>query len=188
MSSMELQLKTLVKFLSTQKIKYIILGGIAVAIYGEPRLTADIDINIIFDKRKINEFLNKAKRFNFYPAFSKIKKIVRKTGVIPMKFKKGKVTGKVDIIVAENILEYTAIKRGRIKRIDSIRARFVSPEDLIIHKITSSRPRDMEDLRGILFRQRGKLDFKYIRYWLRKIDKVDKKTQLCKLFNDLLKE
>ena len=158
MSALEVQLKALVKFLSSQKIRYIILGGIAVLIYGEPRLTADIDVNIIFDKAKLNEFLVKAKKFGFCPLFPNTGKIVEKTGVIPMKFTKGKITGKVDIIIAENALEYAAIKRGRIKKIGSIKARLVSPEDLIIHKITSSRPRDLEDLKGILVRQKGRLD------------------------------
>lgn len=188
MNTLELQLKTLVRFLSAQKIKYVILGGIAVSIYGEPRLTADIDVNIIFDKDKLDEFLVEAKKFNFYPLFPNTRKITEKTGVIPMKFVKGKITGKADIIIAENVLEYTAIKRGRIKKIGSIRARLVSPEDLIIHKITSSRPRDLEDLKGILVRQKGKLDIRYIRFWLKKIDRTDKRLQLCRLFNNLLKE
>lgn len=185
MNSLELQLKALVKFLSEQRIKYIILGGIAVSIYGEPRLTADIDVNIILGKTRIREFLNKAKKYGFYPLFSDVKKIAEKTGVIPLKFIKGKAIGKCDIIIAENILEYTAIERGRIRRIDSIRARLVSAEDLIIHKVTSSRPRDIEDFKSILIRQRGKLNTKYIIGWLKKIDRANKKSRLCKLFKEI---
>ena len=188
MSSLEFQLKIVVRCLSAQKIKYIILGGIAVSIYGEPRFTADIDVNIIFDKRKVNEFLNSAKKYGIYPLFPNTEKIVRETGVIAMKFIKGRAIGKFDIIIAENILEYSAIKRGRIKKINSVKARFISPEDLIIHKIASSRPRDFEDLKGILIRQKGRLDIKYIQYWLKKIDKVNKKSKTYKIFKGLLKE
>lgn len=36
-----------------------------------------------------------------------------------MSFKKGKVFGKFDVILAENILEYAAILRGKIKKIDT---------------------------------------------------------------------
>lgn len=46
MSTFEIQLKALIKCLSEQKIKYIILGGLAVSIYGEPRLTSDIDLTL----------------------------------------------------------------------------------------------------------------------------------------------
>jgi len=105
-----------------------------------------------------------------------------------MHLRKRGTIGRLDIIIAENILEYTAIKRGRLRKINSIKARIISPEDLIIHKITSSRPRDLEDLRGILIRQKGKLDIRYIQEWLKKIDKVSKETALYKLFKRLLKE
>jgi len=112
MNFLEFQLQTVVKFLSTQKIKYVILGGIAASIYGEPRLTADIDISIILDKDKISEFLIQAKRYNIHPSLPNIKKIVRKTGILPMHLRKRGTIGRLDIIIAENILEYTAIKRG----------------------------------------------------------------------------
>jgi len=38
MSLLERQLQILIKCLTAQKIKYVILGGVAVSIYGEPRL------------------------------------------------------------------------------------------------------------------------------------------------------
>ena len=188
MSSLEVQLRGLIKCLSEQKIKYIILGGIAVSIYGEPRLTADIDVNIIFDKKKISEFLKGAKKHGFYPAFPETENIARETGVIPMNFIKGKITGNFGIIISENPLEYSAIERGRFKKIGPVKARLITPEDLIIHKIASSRPRDAEDISGILIRQKGKLDIKYIQYWLKKIDKANKKSRTYKAFHRLLKE
>lgn len=187
MTFLELQLKSLVEFLTEEKIKYVILGGIAVSIYGEPRLTADIDVNIVFDKGKIDGFLKRAKRYGFYSSTSNVKRIAKKTGVIPLSFVRRNVSGRCDIIIAENPLEYTAIRRCKIKKIDGIKIRIVSPEDLIIHKITSSRPRDLEDLRGILIRQRGKLDIKYVNYWLKKIDKANKKVHLYRLFGKLRK-
>ncbi len=187
MTSLASQLQSLVKFLIAQKIRYAILGGIAVCIYGEPRLTADIDVSIILDKERVGEFLKKAKKRGFRALIPNAKRIAKRTGVIPVGLKKGRRAGKFDIIIAENILEYTAIKRGRIKKIDSIRVRFISPEDLVIHKITSSRPRDIEDLKGILIRQRKRLDKRYIGHWLRKIDKANK-SRLYRLFKRLSKE
>lgn len=188
MSLLERQLQILIKCLTAQKIKYVILGGVAVSIYGEPRLTADIDVNIIFDKTKINEFLKKAKKYGFYPSLPNVRKIANETGIMPISLKKGNITAKIDIIIAENILEYTAIKRGRKKKIGSLRARFISAEDLVIHKIASSRPRDFEDLKGILIRQKGKIDIAYIQGWLKRIDKVNKKSKTYKSFKELLNE
>lgn len=41
-----------------------------------------------------------------------------------------------------------------------------SPEDLIIHKAVASRPQDIRDIEGIIFRQKNHLDATYIRQWL----------------------
>ncbi len=186
MNPLELQLKALIKFLSDQKIKYVILGGVAVAVYGEPRLTADIDVNVILDKTKIDDFLRKSKNYGFFSRFSNTKKIAQKTGIIPLKFIRGKTLGICDVIMAENILEYAAIRRGRVKKIGKVKARFVSPEDLIIHKMASQRPRDIEDAKSILIRQKSRLDLKYILGWFKKIDEVDKQAGLSKFFKRLL--
>jgi predicted nucleotidyltransferase len=188
MNNLDLQLGSLVKCLKGQKIDYVILGGFALSIYGEPRLTADIDVNIILDKSKIPEFLRNAQRYGFSAALANTEKIAQRYGVITLDFRKARAAGRIDIIVAENPLEYAAIKRGRIKKIGSVRARVVSPEDLVIHKIASSRPRDREDLKGIMLRQEGKLDLRYIRSWLERIDKASKQTHLCSSFKRLRRD
>ncbi|PIP20967.1 MAG: hypothetical protein COX40_01950 [Candidatus Omnitrophica bacterium CG23_combo_of_CG06-09_8_20_14_all_40_11] len=186
MNPLEFQLKQLIKLMLNTKTDYAVLGGIAVSIYGEPRLTFDIDVNIIVDINKINDFLKKAKKYGFLPLPSKIEKFIENTGVIPMRFSKDKVMGKCDFIIAQNPLEYSGIKRARFKKINSIKVKLISPEDLIIHKITSERPRDLEDLGGILVRQKNKLDMRYIIFWLKKISGANKKPQVLHLFRKLV--
>ncbi len=186
MNPFESQLKQLVKLMKEIRVGYAVLGGVAVSFYGEPRLTFDLDINIILKNNTIDNFLKKAKKYGFMPIPTKIKKFIKTTGVIPMKFSKNRITGKCDFIIAENTLEYLCIKRARFKKIYSTKVKLVSPEDLLLHKISSQRPRDLEDLQGILIRQRGKLDTRYINYWLKKIADVNQKPELLKLFKSLL--
>jgi len=185
---LDLQMRVLIKFLSEQKIPYVIIGGVAVSIHGEPRLTADIDANIILERSQISLFIKHARKYAIYPVSTETKNIAMETGVVPMVYKKGKVTGRFDLIIVENILERLAIERAGLKTMAGVKVRLISPEDLVIHKIASSRPRDHEDLRGILLRQSKRLDFKYIRYWLRKIDQANKGAQLLRQFNRLHKE
>ncbi len=47
MNLLEYQLKQAAKCLEEAEIDYALLGGIAVSIYSEPRMTRDIDINIV---------------------------------------------------------------------------------------------------------------------------------------------
>ncbi|MFH0764621.1 MAG: nucleotidyltransferase [Candidatus Omnitrophota bacterium] len=188
MNPVSIQLKALSIFLSKQKIDYAILGGIAVFIYGEPRLTSDVDVNIALDKDDIRKFLKDGKRYGFAPAIPGALRTGKTMGVIPMKFSKGKVSGLFDFILAENILELNAIKRARTKKIGPVSMKVVTPEDLVIHKITSRRARDFEDIPGILIRQKGKLDLKYINKWLKMIDKIHTGLNLYKKFASLLRK
>ena len=131
-------------------------------------------------------FLKKARKYGFLPLPPNIKRFIKTTGVIPMKFSKNKITGKCDFIIAQNILEYLCIKRARLKKIYSAKLKLISPEDLLLHKIISERARDLEDAQGILMRQRGKLNINYINYWLKKIAAANKKPELLKLFKSLV--
>ncbi|MBU4377229.1 MAG: nucleotidyltransferase [Candidatus Omnitrophica bacterium] len=187
MISLDLQLKSLAQCLSAQKIKYAVIGGIAVFVYGEPRFTADIDVNIILESRKIEDFLKQAKKYGFLPRSPRVRRIAQKDGVIPLFFKKSGLIGRIDIILAENPLEYSGINRAETRKVSAVKVKLVTPEDLILHKITSQRPRDKEDIRGILIRQKGRLDLRYIRSWLVKIDKANS-TKLLSRFNGLLKK
>lgn len=188
MNNFDEQLKILNKIFKQLKVKYVIIGGVAVSMYGEPRFTEDIDVNVLLDKNKIGEFLKKAKEYHFIPLYPQAKKIAQQSGVIPLKFVKGREIGRCDIIIAENALEYAAIKRGRVKQINSVRMRLISIEDLLVQKMTSIRPRDREDVRNILRRQKNKVDNSYVMEWLKKIDAIDKTLKLVKNYNELSEE
>lgn len=184
--TLERQLKALTGLFKATKTPYAIIGGMAVVLYGEPRLTMDIDVNVILAHADLDFFLNAAKEFGFLPECPRPKSFAKKTGVIPMKFMRTKPPGFCDVIIAENPIEYSALKRSRMRKIGVLKAKFITAEDLLIHKIASDRPRDLQDAQGILARQRGKLDSFYILSWLKKIDKANKGASLVALFKSLM--
>jgi hypothetical protein len=172
--------------MSETKTAYAILGGVAVTIYGVPRLTFDVDVNIVLSKDKLTEFFKRAHRIGFIPTVRSGIKLAKTAGVIPMKVKNGAPFKNCDFIIAENILEKLCVKRALTKNIRSSRIRIVTPEDLILHKLLSDRPRDIEDARGILLRQK-RLDRAYIRTWLREVSKLSKRKGLVEVFDSLAK-
>ena len=186
MNPLKIQLKALVGLFKETKTKYVIIGGLAVSLYGEPRATFDIDVNVLLEKENLDNFLKISKKNGFYPIPSQVKSFIKKTAVIPMRFRRRGIINNCDIIIAENPIEIAAIKRGKIKNIWSLKVRFATPEDLIIHKLTSNRPKDLEDARSILMRQ-DKLDVKYISNWLKLIEKANSNIRLVSLFNTLVK-
>jgi hypothetical protein len=63
---------------------------------------------------------------------------------------------------------------------------FASVEDLIIHKIFSGRPRDMEDVRIILLKNQD-IDTQYIENWLMEFDAAADEKIFLSAFRALLK-
>ena len=186
-NSFKYQLRQLVDFLEEAGIDYAVLGGIAVSVYSEPRMTQDIDLNIVLDMNDLKEFLGKSRKYGFRPIPPNINKFVNETGVVPMRFFKDGVAGKFDFIIAQNPIEFAGIKRARSKKILDVRVKIVTAEDLLLHKLLSDRPRDREDAQGIILRQGEKLDLEYIITWLAKIDKLSPARHLLKEFKKLLK-
>ncbi|MBI5416269.1 MAG: hypothetical protein HZA29_05590 [Candidatus Omnitrophica bacterium] len=74
MGSFKYQLSRLAKFLKESRIDYAVLGGIAVSVYSEPRMTRDIDLNIVLKMENLSQFLKKAREHGFQPIASGIKK------------------------------------------------------------------------------------------------------------------
>lgn len=188
MNSFEYQLRQLVKFLDDAKIDYAVLGGIAVSVYSEPRMTRDIDLNVVLNMNDLSAFLKKSRGYGFRPIPPDINNFVKETGVIPMRFYKGGVAGKFDFIIAQNPIEFAGVKRARFKKILNVRVKIVTAEDLLLHKLFSDRPRDREDARGILLRQGKKLDLEYVGAWLKKTSGLGPLRHLLKEFKELVKE
>ncbi|MBI5219468.1 MAG: hypothetical protein HY958_11110 [Bacteroidia bacterium] len=60
----------LLKTLYEENIRYLLCGGLAVNIYGIPRMTADIDIIIDFDKQNLIKFEDVLKKLNYQKLIS----------------------------------------------------------------------------------------------------------------------
>jgi predicted nucleotidyltransferase len=66
--------------------------------------------------------------------------------------------------------------------------RFISAEDLIIHKCVAGRPRDLEDIERILVRQELELDLRYIRRWLNAFESLVETHDVKSVFEDAVQK
>jgi hypothetical protein len=73
---------------------------------------------------------------------------------------------RIDLIFSTSLYEQEAIRRARTVRIADADVSYASIEDVIIHKMVAGRPRDLEDVRGILVRN-TLIDRPYILKWLK---------------------
>jgi len=169
--------------LQTHEIPYMIIGGQAVLLYGEPRLTRDIDITLGVDIGHLDKLLGVASKLSLQPLPQDIPEFVRQTMVLPCLHEE---TGiRVDFIFSYTLYETQAITRANKVLINDTQVCFASVEDLIIHKIFAGRPRDLEDVRSVLVRNPD-VDKDYITTWLEQFDASSQEYNFLKTFHAIL--
>ncbi len=171
--------------LSKHNLPYMVIGGQAVLLYGEPRLTRDIDITLGVDVDHLGEVLAMVQELKLKPLPQEIESFVKETMVLPALDEH---TGiRVDFIFSYTPYETGAIKRAKKVKIMGQEINIASPEDLIIHKIFAGRPRDIEDVRTVLIKNPD-VDLQYIREWLKEFDESSEKKGFLKTFEGIVKE
>jgi plasmid stabilization system protein ParE len=171
--------------LSKHEIPYMIIGGQAVLLYGSPRLTKDIDmtLGVPVDRLADMEEICRSEGLEILP--ENHEDFVKDTHVLPVKDQS---TGiRIDFIFSHTPYEEQAIKRARRVTMGKGEAQFASVEDVIIHKIFSGRPRDLEDVRTIIVKNPD-MDRSYIKKWLAEFDKTVDGANFTDSFENLLQE
>ena len=178
-------IKKIANSLNKKSLPYMIIGGQAVILYGEPRLTRDIDITLGIGTDRIEEILKVTDEIGLKILVRDINKFVNETMVLPTIEEKTKI--RVDFIFSFTPYERQAISNARKILLDDIEVSFASPEDLIIHKIFSGRPRDIEDIKSILLKNKN-IDIKYINKWLKEFQKTFPEKNFTEKFEKILKQ
>jgi len=162
-------IKNLARALKKNRIKYMIIGGQAVLIYGEPRMTKDIDITIGLDINGLEKLKKIIKELNLKIIPKNYKKFLEETMVLPTIDEKTKI--RIDFIFSFSNYEKEALKRVKKIKVDEVKVNYASIEDLIIHKIIAGRERDLEDVKSILLKNK-KINENYILKWLSEFESV----------------
>lgn len=136
----------------------MVIGGMANAVWGEPRATLDIDITIWIEDARINRLIQSlAQVFRLLP--ENPGEFISQTRVLPIATQAGT---RIDLLFGMLPFEETAISRAIEKDIRGTPVRFCTAEDLVLHKIISDREKDLHDVEKIVARQKSKLDLGYL--------------------------
>ncbi|MEJ2542787.1 MAG: nucleotidyltransferase [Calditrichaceae bacterium] len=133
--------KDFIKFLNEHKVRYLLVGGWAVGIYGNPRATKDIDFLISTDDENIENLLKALKEFGT-PKVDK--SVFQVKGNV---FRIGRSPIQIDIInEASGISFEDCYKRKNPIKVDELVISVISREDLIENKRAAGRHRDLADI------------------------------------------
>ena len=160
-------LKKIARELKKASIPYMVIGGQAVLLYGEPRLTRDIVITLGVGVEGLNKVRGVIGGVGLKILVKKDKEFVGKNMVLPTLDRKSGI--RVDFIFSFSPYERQAIERGKDIKLGRTTVRFASLEDLVIHKVIAGRARDFEDVKSVLLKN-PRFDSAYIMKWLKEFD------------------
>ena len=157
-TALERAVGSLARFLDAHRVPYMLIGGIANLVWGEPRATLDVDVSVLVEEEAWAGLITELRQvFRVIPKDAR--GFLHDTHVLPLETDEGV---RLDLIWARLPYEHKAIARATIEEVLGQRMRVCRPEDLIIHKIVSERPKDREDVRAIIHHQGPRLDQRYL--------------------------
>lgn len=179
-------LARLTRVLEGRGIPFMLIGGQAVLLHGEARLTQDVDVTLGVGPARLAEVIEACGELGLAPLPENPEEFVGRTFVLPAG---DAATGiRVDFIFSTTSYEAQAIERAVRVSLDGEDVPFATAEDLLIHKLFAGRPRDLEDAAGVVRRKGSGLDWDYLREWVEAFSTVEGREDLPSLLEALRAE
>ncbi|MFO7891769.1 MAG: nucleotidyltransferase [bacterium] len=145
---MEIQpdFKDLLELFNAHKVKYIIVGGYALAFHGAPRYTGDIDIYIKPDTQNAERIMQALDEFGFESAELTSEDLKNPDNVIQL----GVPPVRVDIITSISGVTWEDAYSGCIDgKYGDVPVKYIGLNEFIINKRTTGRKKDLSDLEAL---------------------------------------
>jgi predicted nucleotidyltransferase len=160
----------LAQALTDRRLPFMVIGGQAVLLHGEPRFTADIDITLAASPDRLDDVIAVCSSAGLAVLPEDAADFVGQTFVLPAADRDSGV--RVDFIFSTTDYEAQAIRRAVAVSVGGVEVPFASAEDLLLHKLFAGRPRDIEDAAGVVRRKGAELDWAYVHRWAREFSAV----------------
>lgn len=156
---LQITLADVVEFLSSNRVAYALIGGLAVSLRGQPRVTMDVDIVVAVEMERALELISSLQSSKFRPLFDDVGEVVARSFILPLRHRTTNV--KVDLSIGLSGFERQAVARAEVRQLAGIAVRVATTEDLMIMKVLAGRPQDDQDLRGLMVAQDEYIDWEY---------------------------
>lgn len=171
--------------MAERHLAWYVFGAQAAIVWGSPRLSADVDVTATIQPSAVGSFVETMKQHGFDLLFSD-PDFVARTRVLPFVHRRTRMP--LDVVMAGPGLEEEFLRRAIPVEIRGTQIPVLSPEDLVITKVLAGRPKDIEDVRGVIHERRASLDEERVRRILRLLEQALGQSDLLPVFERLLSE
>ena len=141
-------LADLMKWLDATNMPSMVIGGVAASVLGQPRLTQDVDALAILPEGEWANAVSTAARHGILPRIENPLDFARRSRVLLMRHVESGID--IDVIFGGLLFEQAAIDNSKIHDIGGLRVRLPRVEDLLVMKAVARRPKDLQDIEGLL--------------------------------------
>jgi hypothetical protein len=135
-----------IELLNSNNVKYLVVGGYAVAFHGYPRYTKDMDIWIWINENNAKKLIKTLEEFGFSSLGLKKEDFLKPEYVIQL----GYPPNRIDILTKISGLEFEKCYKSRVKtNMDGITIDFINLENLKKNKKAIGRFKDLADLENL---------------------------------------
>lgn len=149
----------LARALDAHGISYALGGALAYGIWGIPRATLDVDINVFLEDRELPRLGQALTRLGIAVDEAQMLHDAASKGLIVVRFG----MYRVDLFTPSIAFSREAERTRRQVEIEGEPIQFLSPEALCVFKLLFFRPKDLVDLERLIEVQGAALDVAYVR-------------------------
>lgn len=132
-----------IELLNKNNVKYLIIGGYALAIHGYPRYTNDLDIWIWVDNLNAKNIIKSIEQFGFSSLNLSTNDFLKPDYVIQL----GQPPNRIDILTSADGLEFEESYKSKVTiKIQKLDINFIDLENLKKNKMAVGRYQDLADL------------------------------------------
>jgi len=138
--------KEFIQSLNDNGVRYLVIGGYAVAFHGHPRYTKDMDVWIAMDAENAANMVKALDQFGFASLGLKAADFLASDQIIQL----GYPPNRIDVITTATGVDFETCYATHIQsEVDGILVNFIDLENLKRNKMSAGRHQDLADVENL---------------------------------------
>lgn len=134
------------QLLNSHGVEYLIIGAHALAFYGHPRFTGDLDCFVSTQRENVDRLFAALREFGFGEGLPAVEEFCEQHKILML----GRMPLRIDVLNQIDGVTFEAAWPNRVAgKLGEVPVWFISAADFKVNKAASGRPKDLADLREL---------------------------------------